>query len=182
MSDATTWSAARPEPERRPTQHAPAQPLPTSVESMNRVSPKLMLPKYVANVLWAVVLVVVCLLCYRQWGWGWLIPLGIFAVYFIWQMFLIPFQVRNMGWLETDNELILSTGKMFHTVTVIPYGRIQFVDVKSGPVARAMGLKEIEVHTASNTSNTELPGLEADEADALRDRLAAKAREQMSGL
>lgn len=160
----------------------PVTPLPTSVESMNRVSSKLMLPRYVANVFWAIILLTICWLCYRQWGWGWLIPLGIFAVYFIWQMFLIPFQVRNMGWLETDNELILSTGKMFHTVTVIPYGRIQFVDVKSGPVARAMGLKEIEVHTASNTSNTELPGLEEDEADALRDRLAAKAREQMSGL
>ena len=160
----------------------PVTPLPTSVESMNRVSPKLMLPRYVANVLWAIILLTIFWLCYRQWGWGWLIPLGFFAIYFTWQMFLIPFQVRNLGWLETDNELILTEGKMFQTVTVIPYGRIQFVDVESGPIARAMGLKELKVHTASNTSKSEIAGLLADEADALRDRLAVKAREQMSGL
>nr|WP_284523288.1 PH domain-containing protein [Corynebacterium aquatimens] len=71
---------------------------------------------------------------------------------------------------------------MWHTMTAIPYGRIQFVDVESGPIARALGLKKLEIHTASTTSNSDLPGLPAAEADALRDRLAAKARERMSGL
>ena len=63
-----------------------------------------------------------------------------------------------------------------------PYGRIQFVDVTSGPIARAVGLKDLEVNTASTTSVSSLPGIEADVADALRDRLAAKARQRMSGL
>lgn len=160
----------------------PVTPLPTSVESMHRVSQKLMIPRYVNNILSAVILLVIFWLCYRQWGWGWLIPFGFFAVYFAWQMFLIPFQVRNIGWLETENELIVSRGKMFHTITAIPYGRIQFVDVESGPISRALGLKELKVHTASTSSNTEVPGLLIDEADALRDRLAVKARERMSGL
>ena len=107
---------------------------------------------------------------------------GLFGVFFIWRFFLIPFQVRNMGWLETDNELVLSKGKMFHTITVIPYGRIQFVDVESGPISRSLGLKELKVHTASSSSDSDLPGLLAEDADALRDRLAVKARERMSGL
>ena len=104
------------------------------------------------------------------------------AVYFVWQYFLIPFQVRNMGWLETEEDLVLSKGKMWHTMTVVPYGRVQFVDVTSGPISRALGLKKLEVNTASTTSDASLPGLPAADADALRDRLAVKARERMSGL
>lgn len=157
--------------------------LPTSVESMNRVSPKLAWPKMVGNLMSMVLLCGILYLCWLRWdGLVFLIPLCVFGVFFIWQFFLIPFQVRNMGWLETEDELILSTGKWFHTITVIPYGRIQFVDVESGPVGRALGLKELKVHTASNSSNSDLPGLLAADADALRDRLAVKARERMSGL
>ena len=161
---------------------APLQPLPTSVETMHKVSPKLMWPQLVSNAIWALIVCGGLYLCYREWGWGCLIPLGIFGVFFIWRFFLIPFQVRNMGWLETDNELVLSKGKMFHTITVIPYGRIQFVDVESGPISRSLGLKELKVHTASSSSDSDLPGLLAEDADALRDRLAVKARERMSGL
>lgn len=71
---------------------------------------------------------------------------------------------------------------MWHTLTVIPYGRIQFVDVNTGPVMRMLGLKKLVVNTASVSSVTTLPGLPAHDADALRDRLVVKAREQMSGL
>ena len=162
--------------------HSPVQPLPSSVEEMHKVSPKLMWPMLVSNALWTIGVCGGLYLAYREWGWGFLIPLGIFTVIFIWRFFLIPYQVRNMGWLETEDELVLSTGKMFHTITVIPYGRIQFVDVQSGPITRALGLKELTVHTASNSSNSDLPGLLAADADALRDRLALKARERMSGL
>ena len=161
---------------------APLQPLPTSVETMHKVSPKLMWPKLVSNAIWMFFICGGLYLCYREWGWGFLIPLGLFGVFFIWRFFLIPFQVRNMGWLETEDDLVLSKGKMWHTMTVIPYGRVQFVDVTSGPVARALGLKKLVVNTASTTSDASLPGLPEADADALRDRLAAKARERMSGL
>ena len=46
-----------------------------------------------------------------------------------------------MGWLETDDELLITRGKLWHSFTVVPYGRIQFVDVTSGPIDRALGLK-----------------------------------------
>ena len=129
---------------------APVHPLPTSVETMNKVSPKLMWPQLVNNAIWMVIVCGGLYLCYREWGWGFLIPLGIFGVIFIWRFFLIPFQVRNMGWLETDNELVLSKGKMFHTITVIPYGRIQFVDVESGPNGGSRGGEGLRVGTAAS--------------------------------
>ena len=45
-----------------------------------------------------------------------------------------------------------------------------------------MGLKKVKLHTASPSSDATIPGLVAADADALRERLAIKARERMSGL
>lgn len=107
---------------------------------------------------------------------------AVFGLWLVWWLWLIPAQVRNLGWLETEDELLLSKGKLWHTFTVVPYGRIQFVDVKAGPVERMFGLKHVELHTASSTSDSVVRGLKAEDADGLRDRLAVKARERMSGL
>lgn len=158
------------------------QPLPTSVEQMHRVSLKLIVPKLVSNTIWALIIIAGLLYAQHQWGGWWKWGAAVCGVFFLWRYFLIPFQVRNMAWLETEHELILSTGRMWHTLTVIPYGRIQFVDVTSGPIARLLGLKKLVVNTASTSSSSDLPGLVAHDADALRDRLVVKAREQMSGL
>ncbi|MCP1387780.1 PH domain-containing protein [Corynebacterium sp. TA-R-1] len=158
-------------------------PLPTSVEEMHRVSPKLMVPRFTGALIWTAILLGGIGYAYYRWEWTWLLwALAGAAALLLWNLILVPFRVRNLGYLETEDELLLSKGKMWHTITAIPYGRIQFVDVESGPIARALGLKKLEIHTASTTSNSSLPGLPAAEADALRDRLAAKARERMSGL
>ena len=157
-------------------------PLPTSVDGMRHVSPKLVTARLISTAVWAVIVLVGLWFAYRAWGTFWLAAFGVVAAIFAVHAILVPLRVRNLGYLETGNELVLSTGRVWQTVTVIPYGRIQFVDVQSRPLTRALGLKELEVNTASTTSNSTLPGLPAAEADALRDRLAAKARERMSGL
>ena len=43
-------------------------------------------------------------------------------------------------------------------------------------------MKTVKLNTASATTDSSVKGLPADVADALRDRLAIKARERMSGL
>ncbi|ARU45587.1 hypothetical protein EU799_11775 [Corynebacterium silvaticum] len=100
----------------------------------------------------------------------------------LWVAWLIPLQVRNLGWEERDDELLITKGKMWRTLTVVPYGRIQFVDVTEGPIASRFGLARVELHTASSTSDSAIPGLEVDQAHELRRRLSEKARERMSGL
>ncbi len=85
------------------------------------------------------------------------------------------------SWEDLD-ELLITKGKLWHTFTVVPYGRIQFVDVTAGPLERAFGMKQVQLHTASASSDSTIQGLPAAEADALRERLAVKARERMSGL
>src|SRR5699024_5463731 len=92
------------------------------------------------------------------------------------------FPGQLMGWQETDDELLITKGRLWHRFTVVPYGRIQFVDVSSGPIARMYGLKTVKLHTASAGTDATIKGLEADTADTLRARLPDKARERMSGL
>lgn len=149
---------------------------------MNRVSPRLTLVRYLGELPWWAVFTVVCtVLAVWLSPWWWLGAV-FFLVVLAWQIWLIPVQVRLLGWRETEDELLLTRGRLWHRFTVVPYGRIQFVDVTAGPVERVFGLKKLKLHTASATTDTTLPGLEAAEADALRERLTVMARERMSGL
>ncbi|WP_312803019.1 PH domain-containing protein [Corynebacterium variabile] len=107
---------------------------------------------------------------------------GVLGVLLVWQLWLLPAQARNRGWVETTDELLVTRGCLWRTFTVVPYGRIQYVDVTAGPVERLFGVKRVKLHTASSTSDSEVVGLDAATADALRDRLAVAARERMSGL
>lgn len=151
-------------------------------EGMNPVSPKLTTARYLGTLPWWV-LIAVGFAAAGFWGSPWFhIGTGVAVVMLIWQAWLIPQQVRRLGWLETEDELLLTRGKLWHTYTVIPYGRIQFVDVTAGPIERALGMKTVKLNTASATTDSSVKGLPADVADALRDRLAIKARERMSGL
>lgn len=149
---------------------------------LNPVSPKLVKARYLSMLIWLgipLIGFIVAALLWTKWMW---IGVGVTAAFMLWLVWLIPAQVKLMGWLETDDELLIKKGKLWHTFTVVPYGRIQFVDVTAGPIENALGLKSVELHTASATSESEVRGLPADVADALRERLTEKARERMSGL
>lgn len=149
---------------------------------MNRVSPKLIPATYLAELPWYVVGAAVCAALAWLWSAWWWFGAAFFAAVLAWALWLIPARVRRIGWRETEDELLITKGRLWHTLTVVPYGRIQFVDVTAGPVERAFGLKRLKLHTASATSDATVPGLPADDADALRERLTVQARERMSGL
>lgn len=151
-------------------------------EGMNPVSPKLTTARYLTRIPWLLISAIVFGVLgvfVSSWFYAGVI---VVAVILIWQLWLIPQQVKRLGWLETSDELLITKGKLWHTFTVVPYGRIQFVDVTAGPLERAFGMKQVQLHTASASSDSTIQGLPAAEADALRERLAIKARERMSGL
>jgi len=149
---------------------------------VNPVSPKLTTARYLGRLPWILLPAIGFAVAAWLWTpWLW-IGAGIFLALFLWQLWLIPAQVKLLGWQETEDELLITKGRLWHTFTVVPYGRIQFVDVTAGPIERSLGMKTLELHTASASSDSSVQGLPADTADALRDRLAVKARERMSGL
>ncbi len=152
------------------------------IDQMDPVSPKLVWVKYLSSAIWTLIFLVAFIVVYARWGGYWWVAIAITAVIALWQAWIIPARVRLHRWQETSDELLITRGKMWHTFTVVPYGRIQFVDVNAGPIMRSFGLKNVVLHTASSTSDATVQGLPADAADELRRRLTTRAREKMSGL
>ncbi|WP_299447798.1 PH domain-containing protein [uncultured Phycicoccus sp.] len=99
-----------------------------------------------------------------------------------WGAWIIRRQVSAISWVELDEEIVIRKGRLFRSLVSVPYGRLQYVDIQSGPLVRAFGLATCEIHTASPESGGSLPGLPTAEAEALRTRLAARGEAQRAGL
>lgn len=107
-----------------------------------------------------------------------LVPLAVAA----WAWWVIGRQVRALGYAERDEDLLVRRGVMFRNLVVVPYGRMQFVDVEAGPLARKLGYASVQLHTASPATDASIPGLVPDEAARLRDRLARRGEARLAGL
>ncbi len=58
---------------------------------------------------------------------------------------------------------------LFRSDTVVPYSRVQHIDIDQSPLARLMGLSELTVHTAGkHNASVTLPGLSPETAEDLR--------------
>lgn len=99
-----------------------------------------------------------------------------------WLFWLVGRQVSAYRFREDRDDLIVARGRWWRRVTVVPYGRIQFVDLNEGPLLRAFGLASLTINTASATSDAVLTGLPREDARYLRERLSHRARERMAGL
>lgn len=77
----------------------------------------------------------------------------------------------SWGYAEDADDLLVTRGVMFRRLVAIPYGRMQFVDVQAGPLERAFGIATVTLHTASAETAADIPGLRAEEATRLRNRL-----------
>ena len=91
-------------------------------------------------------------------------------------------RVRAWGYAEREDDLFVKRGVLFSRLSVIPYGRMQFVDVTAGPVERLFGLATVRMHTAAAASDARIPGLESTEAARVRDRLTELGEAQAAGL
>jgi membrane protein YdbS with pleckstrin-like domain len=89
---------------------------------------------------------------------------------------------RAWGYAEREDDLLVRRGVLIRRLTVVPYGRMQFVDVTAGPVDRIFGLSTVQLHSAAAATDARIPGLEKAEAERLRDRLAALGEAKAAGL
>lgn len=89
---------------------------------------------------------------------------------------------RSWGYAERADDLLVTHGALFKKLTVVPYGRMQLVDVEAGPIARSFGLVSVKLHTAAATTDATVRGLTPDTATRLRDRLTELGEAHASGL
>jgi membrane protein YdbS with pleckstrin-like domain len=115
---------------------------------------------------------------------GWLVALALVVVLLAgaWGWFLVGRNARRWGYAERDEDLYITRGALVRRLVVVPYGRMQYVDVQAGPLDRAYGIARVQLHTASPGTSAHIPGLPADEAARLRDRLTSLGEAQAAGL
>src|SRR3954454_602612 len=89
---------------------------------------------------------------------------------------------RSWGYVEREDDLYITHGVIFRTLIAVPYGRMQLVEVASGPLERSFGLATVSMKTASPETNATIPGLPPEEAARLRDRLTELGEAHASGL
>jgi len=131
----------------------------------------LWLPFMAATVLWGVL----------AGGWFWT-PAVVVALVGVWVTWLVVRQVTAHAWAERDDDLIVKRGRLFRSVSVVPYGRMQYVEVTAGPLNRALGIASLQLHTAAPATDARLAGVPADQAARLRDRLTERGEARLAGL
>ena len=87
---------------------------------------------------------------------------------------------RAWGYREGEDELHVRHGHLVRARTVVPFGRVQHIDISQGPVERRFGLATLILHTAGTRgASVPLPGLPYGEAERLRDRIRVKIRQEL---
>lgn len=104
------------------------------------------------------------------------------ALALAWGWAVIGRTVRSWGYAERADDLLVTRGVLRRQLVVVPYGRMQFVDVTAGPLDRRFGLATVQLHTAAAATDATIPGLVPEEAARLRDRLAARGEATAAGL
>ena len=101
-----------------------------------------------------------------------LVPVLLVGAIAVLRVPLRRYQAR--GYHLGEDRLRVVRGLLFRSDTVVPFGRVQHIDVEQGPLERLYGLGTLVLHTAGNhNSSVSLPGLAHDDALAMREAIRA---------
>lgn len=83
------------------------------------------------------------------------------------------------GYQISADRLRVVRGLMFRSDTVVPFGRVQHIDVNQGPLERFFGIATLTLHTAGNhNASVSLPGLGEPLARDMREDIRAHIRRE----
>ena len=147
------------------------------------VSPRLTAARLTVVALWLVPLVILggVIAALTGAAWVWAFP-GVLVLLLAWIAWLVPRQVGALRYAEREDDMLIRRGIMFRSLVVVPYGRMQYVDVAAGPVDRQFGIASVQLHTAAPATRATIAGLPPAEAARLRDRLASRGEARLAGL
>ena len=173
-----------PRPTADPTRSFAGDPFLAPGDGWVRVSPRLATVRRISVVGPAVLIaaaITVAVAVMASPAWAFVAVVASVAVV-SWLTWLIGRQVRAVGYCLRSDDLLVVSGIAFRRLVVVPFGRMQLVDVTRGPIDRHFGLASVQLHTAAATSDASIPGLTPGEAAALRDRLASLGEQRSAGL
>lgn len=106
-----------------------------------------------------------------------LVPVLLAASWLIVRVPLRRYQAR--GYQLGADRLRVVRGLLFRKDTVVPFGRVQHIDVLQGPIERGYGLATLVLHTAgTHNASVALPGLSHADAVAMREDIRAHVKRE----
>ena len=98
----------------------------------------------------------------------------------LWLVLRVPLRrYQARGYQLGADRLRVVRGLLFRRDTVVPFGRVQHIDVHQGPIERGYGLATLVLHTAgTHNSSVTLPGLAHADAAAMRERIRAHVKRE----
>lgn len=83
----------------------------------------------------------------------------------------------RLGYRLSERLMQVVRGWLFHTDTIVPFVRVQHIDVTRGPVEKLFGVATLVVHTAgTHNSIVTVPGLSPERAAQIRDVIREHVR------
>lgn len=113
------------------------------------------------------------------WPQGWLTGLGVLL--YVLSVIVIPGRRwRRWGYHMGEDAIRIASGWLVRRETIVPFARVQHIDVSRGPIERSFGVATLTLHTAGSYNSTvALPGLAFEEANRIREEIRAHIREDI---
>lgn len=156
-------------------------------EDWQRLSPKYLTVKLISIAFWWPVLFagpLVGLWFATADGMRVLFWVGLAAALMVWAWRLIraPRVFRRWGYAERGEDVYVTEGLFRRSLTCVPYGRMQLVEVQAGPIDRMFGLASVSMTTAAVGGSITIPGLDRKAAEELRDRFISRGEHLKAGV
>lgn len=147
------------------------------------VSPKMVVIEVIVRTIWTFVFLIATLVAWQASAPLWVVMVGgAITLSTLIGLYVGVRAIQSYGYAERERDLLVRHGRVIRRLSIVPYARMQFVDVTAGPMERMFGLATVRLHTAAAASDATVPGLEAQEATRLRDRLTALGEDRGEGL
>ncbi|HIW75545.1 MULTISPECIES: PH domain-containing protein [Gordonibacter] len=150
----------------------------------NQLNPKIKNVWRINDAIWLTVVFICCFVPFaiaaavEPAGWITITLIAIAVVYLacliIWLIVLPPIRFVRWRYELSNDYLDIARGIIWRKRFIIPFIRVQNTDTRQGPILRAFGLSSVTVATAAGEH--EIPGLDVETADQLRDKAAELAR------
>lgn len=150
-------------------------------EPLTPLDPRYVTLMRIKAVLWALPFVIAALVgevSGELFAGAFLVPVVLLAFVFAVMTPLRRYHAR--GYHMGADRLRVVRGVLFRSDTVVPFGRVQHIDVEQGPLERAYGLARLVLHTAgTHNASVLLPGLAHNTAVDMREAIRAHIKREL---
>lgn len=96
----------------------------------------------------------------------------------VWLTVLAWLDARRRGWALREHDLIYRAGVIWQKTVILPFARIQHVEVVNGPIERKFGLMRLKCFTAGGgMTDLTVEGLDIESANRVRQYLLEQIRD-----